>query len=163
MSMADLIPWKKPNGNLAVRPPDPEPFVRMRQEIDQMFNGMLGDWTGASSIFQRGAGSFVPTVDVNDTEKEIRVTAELPGLEEKEVEVSLLEGALWIKGEKRQEHEEEKGNLYTCEREYGAFQRMIQLPAEVDADKIKATFKKGVLKVTLPKTSMRSRSAARFR
>jgi HSP20 family protein len=150
--MTDLIPWKKANSDLSVRQREMDPFARMRQEMEGMFNGMLGDWTGPSSLFSRGAGSFVPSVEINETAKEIRVTAELPGLEEKDVEVSLLEGALWIKGEKRQEHEEEKGDVYTCERQYRAFQRMIQLPMEVEADKIKATFKKGVLKVTLPKT-----------
>ncbi len=87
-----------------------------------------------------------------ETAKEIRVTAELPGLEEKDLEVSLLEGALTIKGEKRDEHEEEKGDVYHSERHYGMFERTISLPSQVDADKVKASFKKGVLKITLPKT-----------
>ena len=85
------------------------------------------------------------------------MTAELPGLEEKNIEVSLLNGALWIKGEKNEEHEEEKGDVYCWERRYGSFQRMVELPTEVAADKIKACFKKGVLKVTLPKTKEASR------
>jgi HSP20 family protein len=149
MAMTDLIPWRKSNDTLAVRQRETDPFMRLRQNIDRMFDNVLGDWTGRMNMFDR---AFMPTVDVRETAKEIRVTAELPGLEQKDIEVSLLNGALWIKGEKHEEHEEEKGEIYRCERQYGSFQRMVELPAEVDADKIKASFKKGVLNVTLPKT-----------
>lgn len=154
MAMTDLIPWKKSNDSLAVRQEQTDPFMRLRHNIDQVFDNMLGDWTGRMNKFDR---AFIPTIDVHETAKEIRVTAELPGLEEKNIDVSLLNGALWIKGEKNEEHEEEKGDVYRCERRYGSFQRMIELPTEVDADKIKASFKKGVLKVTLPKTKEASR------
>jgi HSP20 family protein len=94
----------------------------------------------------------MPQVDVDETAKEIRVTVELPGMEEKDLEVSLVEGALTIKGEKSEEHEEEKGDVHRSERQYGMFERTIPLPSEVDADKVQASFKKGVLKITLPKT-----------
>ena len=151
MANTSLIPWRKSNNQLAMRQREFDPFLRLRQDIDQMFSGMLGDWTGGMNLFDR-TQTFMPIVDVHETEKEIRVTAELPGLDGKDLEVSLLEGALYIKGEKREEHEEEKGDVYRCERQYGEFQRMIQLPAEVDADKINASFKNGVLKVTLPKS-----------
>ncbi|HJT79916.1 MAG TPA: Hsp20/alpha crystallin family protein [Chthoniobacterales bacterium] len=110
-----------------------DPFLSLRQEIDQVFDNMLGDWTGRS-LFNSGLQNFIPTVDVKETSKEIRVTAELPGLEQKDIQVSLLEGMLTIKGEKREEHEEEKGETYRCERQYGAFERTIALPAGVDAD-----------------------------
>jgi len=88
-----------------------------------------------------------------------REFASLPNspLDEKDIEVSLLNGALWIKGEKHEEHEEDKSNVYRRERQYGSFQRMVELPTEVDAEKIQASFKKGVLKVTLPKTKEASR------
>jgi HSP20 family protein len=154
MAVTDLIPWKKNNDTLTVRQGQTDPFMRLGRNIDQMFDNMLGDWTGRMNMLDR---VFTPTVDVYETAKEIRVTAELPGLDEKDIEVSLLNGALWIKGEKHGEHEEEKGNVYRCERQYGSFQRMIELPTEVDAEKIKASFKKGVLKVALPKTKEVSR------
>jgi len=154
MAMTDLIPWKKSNDALAVRQRETDPFMRLRHNIDQIFDNMLGDWTGRMNMFDR---VFMPTIDVHETAKGVRVTAELPGLDEKDIEVSLLNGALWIKGEKREEREEEKGDIYRCERQYGSFQRMVELPTEVDADKIKASFKKGVLKVTLPKTKEASR------
>ena len=152
MAITDLIPWKNPGNPLATRQQTADPFGGLRQEIDQMFNGVLGDWTGRTNLFSSGMQSFMPTIDVKETAKEIRVSAELPGLEENDIEVSLLEGVLRITGEKREEHEEEKGDTYRCERQYGRFQRMVQLPAEVDADNVKASFKKGVLKITLPKT-----------
>ena len=94
----------------------------------------------------------MPQVDVRETAKEIRVTAELPGMEEKDIEVSLLDGAITIKGEKSEEHEEEKGDVHRSERHYGMFERTIPLPSEVDVEKVNATFRKGVLKITLPKT-----------
>lgn len=151
MAVTDLIPWKRNDNRLALSRPAADPFGALRQEIDQMFGRTLGDWTGRNS-FNTGMRTFMPTVDVKETAKEFRVTAELPGMEEKDLELSLLDGMLTIKGEKREEHEEEKGETYRCERQYGAFARTISLPAEVDADKVKASFRHGVLKVTLPKT-----------
>jgi HSP20 family protein len=153
MAITDLIPWKKNDENaLAMRRRELDPFSQFRREVDQMFNGMLGDWTGPMNLLDRRLGSWMPQIDVRETAKEVRVTAELPGMEEKDLEVSFLDGALTIKGEKNEEHEEEKGEMHRSERQYGMFQRTIPLPAEVDADKVKATFKKGVLKITLPKT-----------
>ena len=152
MAMKELIPWKKNNDRLAVRRREMDPFGELGQQIDQIFNGLLGDWTGRINILDRRLSNFMPEVDVTETGKEVRVTAELPGMEEKDLEVSLIDGALTIRGEKHEEHEEEKGEYYHSERQYGAFERMISLPSEVDADKAKASFKKGVLKITLPKT-----------
>jgi HSP20 family protein len=153
MAITDLIPWKKNDENaLATRRRELDPFAQFRREVDQMFNGALGNWTGPMNLLDRRLGSWMPQIDVRETKKEIRVTAELPGMEEKDLEVSFLDGALTIKGEKSEEHEEEKGDVHRSERQYGMFERTIPLPAEVDADKVKATFKKGVLKITLPKT-----------
>jgi HSP20 family protein len=104
------------------------------------------------NLVDRRLGSWMPQADVSETAKEVRVTVELPGMEEKDLEVSFLDGALTIKGEKNEEHEEEKGDVYRSERRYGRFERTIPLPAEVDVDNVKASFKKGVLKITLPKT-----------
>jgi HSP20 family protein len=129
MAITDLVPWKKPNDKLTVRSGQIDPFLRMRQEIDEIFNGMLGEWSGRMGLFNRGGtGSFMPVVEVTETVKEIRVIAELPGLDEKDLEVSLLDGSLWIKGEKREEHKEERGDVYSSERCYGSFERVIPLP-----------------------------------
>ncbi len=152
MAMTSLIPWRKNNRSLAFGGRSSDPFTALRQEIDTMFNGALGDWTGTP--FQRAgqATMFMPNIEVKDTGKEIRVIAELPGMEEKDIDVSLLDGSVQITGEKREEQVEEKGDIYHSERQYGRFERVIQLPAEVDTDKAKASFKNGVLKIALPKT-----------
>src|SRR6266576_6418446 len=138
MAMTDLIPWKKTNDSPALARWDFDPLRQLRQEIDQMFNGMLADWTsvvdstGRMNLPDRKLGSWMPNIDLNETEKEIRVTAELPGIEEKDLEVALLDGALMIKGEKREEYEEEKGDVYRSECQCGIFERTIPLPSEVD-------------------------------
>ncbi len=153
MAITDLIPWKKNEENaLALRRREVDPFAQFRREMDNMFEGMLGDWTRPMNLLDRRLGSWMPQIDVRETAKEIRVTAELPGMEEKDIQVSLLDGALTLKGEKSEEHEEEKGDVHRSERRYGMFERTIPLPSEVELDKVNATFKKGVLKVTLPKT-----------
>jgi HSP20 family protein len=90
-------------------------------------------------------------VDVSETGNEIRITAELPGLEEKDVKVTVTDSMLTIKGEKKAEKEEEEGDYYHSERGYGFFNRTIALPDGIDPDKPKAKFKNGVLRVTIPK------------
>lgn len=116
-------------------------------------NSLFDDFWGDSlpSFGNGGAGEFLPQVDVSETDKELRITAELPGLEEKDVEVEVTDHLLTIKGEKNVEKEEEDGDFCHSERSYGCFQRAIALPQGIDADKVKAKFKNGVLKVTIPK------------
>ena len=94
---------------------------------------------------------MTPTIDVTETDREIEITAELPGLEEKDVEVNVAENLLTIRGEKKAEKEDKSKNYHVVERAYGAFARSIALPDGVDPDAIKATIAKGVLKVTVPK------------
>jgi HSP20 family protein len=96
-------------------------------------------------------GGVWPSVDVEETDKTYKVTAELPGLELKDVEVTLRDNALIISGEKRREHKEEDGGRTYAERSYGRFMRSIPLDTEVDADKVQANFKNGILAVELPK------------
>lgn len=154
MALKELIPWKKPNSELAVRQDAMlNPFEQFRRVMDQMFNGFLSEWPMRSSLLDRRLGQFMPQIDVDENEKEVRVTAELPGMDEKEVEVTLTQGVLTIKGEKREEHQENKRDFHHSELRYGMFERAIQLPADIDADKAKASFKKGVLRITLPKTA----------
>ena len=95
---------------------------------------------------------LTPRVNVAETEKEVKVTAELPGVEEKDIEVNLTGDVLTLKGEKRAETEEKGKNFHRVERRYGSFARAVEMPAEVDPGKVTAVFKKGVLTVTLAKT-----------
>ena len=103
----------------------------------------------------RPASSFtfsVPAIDMSEDEKAYKISAELPGLDAKDVDVSVSGNMLVLKGEKRQEKEEKDKNYYFSERAYGSFQRTFELPASVDRDKVAADFSKGVLTITLPKT-----------
>lgn len=154
MAITDLIPWKRPNGPMATRRSEMDPFSQLHREIDRVFSDFMTDlpWSGRMSLLDRRLGSFVPDVDVTETDKEFRVMAELPGMEEKDLEVTYFDGGLTIKGEKREEHEEERGDYYRSERQFGAFERTVPLPSDISPDKAKASFKKGVLKITLPKT-----------
>jgi HSP20 family protein len=95
----------------------------------------------------------VPAVDVAEQEKEYLITAELPGIDEGDIELKLSGDTLMLKGEKTGEKEEKKKDYYLSERRYGSFQRTFRIPEGVDADKIQASFEKGVLTITLPKTT----------
>ena len=94
---------------------------------------------------------FAPQIDLSETGEELRVTAELPGLEEKDIEVALEGHRLTLKGEKKEDHEENKGNYHHSERSYGYFERSVQLPQGVDIDKASAKFKNGLLHIAIPK------------
>jgi HSP20 family protein len=95
--------------------------------------------------------ALTPSLDVKETDKEIVVEAELPGLEEKDISLMMQNGVLTIQGEKRLEYDEEKENYHVMERRYGSFSRSLRVPETVDEAKVEARFEKGVLKVTLPK------------
>jgi HSP20 family protein len=128
------------------------PFESLRREIDHLFEDFGGDfWRAPFRQVERAFGAM-PAVDVTETDGGFEVTAELPGMDEKNIEVKLANRTLTIKGEKRDEKEETKKDYYMRERSFGSFQRSFTLPEGVDIDKIEASFKKGVLTVTLPKT-----------
>ena len=129
--------------------------------FDDFFRGWGTDLTPWRSVGEV-VKAYSPKVDVTDSEREVRVTAELPGMEEKDVEVSFSGDVLTIQGEKRAEHEEKGQQVYRLERSYGAFCRTIPLPAPVEEGKVSASFKNGVLTVTLPKTAEAQQKAARI-
>jgi HSP20 family protein len=155
------LPVKK-EGGTAAAPRSWAPFESLRREIDRLFEDFNGGWRSSfgRSFFdvqpfwsRETAWPAIPAVDVGETDKAYEITAELPGIDEKNVEVKLADGVLTIKGEKTDEKAEKKKDYYLSERSYGAFQRSFQLPPGVDADKIEANVNKGVLTVRLPKTA----------
>jgi HSP20 family protein len=136
------------------------PFESLHREIDRLFDdfGMGLRWPfgrslfAAEPLFQRElAWPKMPAVDVIESEKGYEITADLPGMDEKNIEVKVSDGVLTMKGERQEEKEEKKKDYYLQERSFGSFQRSFELPESVDADKIEASFKKGVLTVKLPK------------
>ena len=139
-----------------------QPFVGLRREIDRLFEDFLpAGWREPSrpTIFdfdfgRPGSAAFqvAPAMDVVEKEKAFEITAELPGMDEKDIEISVSNGAIVIKGEKSEEKEEKEKEYFMSERRYGSFRRSFQLPETVDADRIEAAFAKGVLTVKLPKS-----------
>jgi HSP20 family protein len=144
------------------------PLVSLREEMDRMFERFWpgfglpasGRWPELEP-FWRVTGLAAPAVDLVETDKDYRIKAELPGMDEKDIELSLTEDMLSIKGEKKEEHEEKEEGYYLAERRYGAFERSFRLPEEVEADKIEASFQKGVLTVILPKSPKAQQKQAR--
>lgn len=132
----ELAPWK-PFGQLST----------LRGDVDNLWNQFFNRVPFPGYVAQE----WLPTVDVSETKDKLLVKAELPGVDKKDVTVSISGDLLTIKGEKKKEEEEKDEHLYCMERYCGSFQRVLQLPANVKSDKVKATFDKGVLNVTLPK------------
>ena len=141
------------------------PFLGLRRDIDRLFDDFTGGFRGSSlgrRVFDLAplrrlegfAGDLYPDVDVSESDKALTVTAELPGMKEKDIEVTLDDdGVLSIHGEKKEEREEKGENRYVSERRYGSFSRSFRMPDTVAGGKIKADFDKGVLTVTLPKNA----------
>ena len=153
---------EKKQASPTVRPGEWRPFESLRREVDRLFDefdGGFGRLPTRRSLFdlepiwrRQAAWPAVPAVDVTEKENAYEITAELPGMDDKNVELKLANGVLTIKGEKTEEKEEKKKDYHLSERRYGSFERAFQVPDGVDADKIEASFKKGVLTITLPKT-----------
>jgi len=126
------------------------PFESLRREMDRLFDDFHPSFPRFGAL--KAAWDIAPAIDVAEKDGAYEITAELPGLDEKDIEVKLASGMLTIKGEKKEEKEETKKDYHLSERRYGAFQRTFQVPDGIDADKIAASFTKGVLKITLPKS-----------
>lgn len=139
--MANLIPW----GMREVK--------RLKGEINRLFDDFLKRSSFACSFERR---NWMPVVDLSDTGKEIIVRAEIPGMDAKDIHISLNGRLLNIKGERKQERGEEEKNHHSVERRYGFFSRSFELPADVDSDRVKTEYTDGVLKLNLPKVKERS-------
>ncbi|HOE17178.1 MAG TPA: Hsp20/alpha crystallin family protein [Syntrophorhabdaceae bacterium] len=151
MTAKNLIPKAKSREYPASRYENLNPFYAFRQEMDRIFDNFFH---GVEiEPFKKMPEAFYPNIDVVDGAKEIKVTIELPGMDEKDIDLSLDKDSLTIKGEKKEEKEEKGKNYHRMERTYGSFSRTVPFPVEIDTDKVEALFKKGVLTVTLPKTA----------
>ena len=152
MAISDLIPWNNRGRQVGVRRGDEaNPFLTLHREMNRLFDDVFRGFDlaplGADRFLDRSVGW--PNIEVSETDKEVKVTAELPGLDENNVDVELANGVLAIRGEKKTEREDE-GRLFS-ERYYGHFERRIPIE-DVDEEKVSAAFKNGVLTVTLPKS-----------
>ena len=142
------------SGKKDLAPRYSDPFGALRAEMDSLFDSFMGGLPAFTGMLGTGTGRGFPLtahMDVKETDKEIVVEAELPGIDDKDISLSLQDGILTIKGEKKLERDEEKENHRMMERRHGSFQRSVRLPDTVDEDKVEASFNNGVLKVSLPK------------
>jgi HSP20 family protein len=164
MAIRDLIPWNRPENRLPV-PVDAErgrsehPLFSLHREVNRLFDDVFSGFDAPTfGSFDRIAGW--PSVELGETDNDIRITAELPGLDEKDVEITVEDGVLTLRGEKRSEvNDRDRGY---SERSYGRFERRIGLPKTIDRDKANATFRNGVLTVTLPKTAAANENVRRI-
>lgn len=148
MSLKSLIPVGSERGLTRAAS---NPFSVLQQEIDRLFEGFSRGFAGFPTFQSIPSRELMPSMDLSENDKEIEITTELPGLEEKDIQLNVADNVLTIRGEKKNEREETKKDYHLVERSYGSFTRSVQLPDGVNADNIKAVMSKGVLKVTVPK------------
>lgn len=152
MAIRDIVPFGNRRREDLARRGYESPFARMHEEMDRMFRDFFGDFP----MLREEEGSdwaLSPDLDVKETDKEIRIKAELPGVTEDDIDVRLEGNALILSGEKKEESEDKDGDYYRSECRYGSFTRTVPLNAEIDADNVDASFKDGVLRIRLPKLS----------
>jgi HSP20 family protein len=136
------------------------PIQQFHQEIDRLFDQAFqgfgpSSWGVDRHLFPGLADGFLkPTLDLGATDKEYSITVEMPGVDEKDIKLEIVNDTLTIRAEKKQETEEKEKNFYRLERSYGTFQRVLSLPDDADQDGVKATFKKGVLTLTLHRKAL---------
>jgi len=150
MTIKDIIPsWKKQED--AVQKDNFEhPFYAMQRDMNRLFDNFFDEFR--MTPFTDRLSTQFPQIDVKENEKSITVEAEVPGMDEKDIQISLTKNMLELHGKKTQEKEEKNQHYYHVERSFGSFQRRIPLHCEVDENNVEAVFKKGILKITLPKT-----------
>lgn len=150
MALRDMVPWRK---QAPATPADY--FASFREQMDRLLSDFWTDFPGTSltTRFDSKLGTFLPSVEVSEDKEKIKVAAELPGMSERDIQLTLAANGeqLLIRGEKKIEEERKEESFYRSERVYGSFQRAIALPARVDPEKVNATFKDGVLTVSMVK------------
>jgi HSP20 family protein len=160
VNFKSLVPWRSHNiQSPSARDELFDPFLSFRREIDRMFDDFF---EGAGWRPFGGFPEVMPAIDLEETEKELIVTAELPGVSEKDIQVDLSGNLLTIKGEKKSEHESRTSDGHRLERRFGSFERSLRLPFEVKDEHVDAKFRNGVLTMRLPKPHDLQRSSRRI-
>ncbi len=172
MDVKKLVPWnwfkkeeEQETKPVAIHHTYPQgsfygPLAQLHQEIDRLFDTVFRGFAAwpfgnEGPVARLGEGILKPTLDIGATEKEYTITVEVPGVDEKDIQIELAGNTLTIRGEKRQEKEEKDKNFYRMERAYGTFQRVLSLPDDADQEHIEASFSKGVLTITIPRRAQR--------
>ncbi|HEX2135627.1 MAG TPA: Hsp20/alpha crystallin family protein [Microvirga sp.] len=162
MNMRDLIPWTRERSAVpsAFRGDEVSPFLTLHREMNRLFDDVFGRFGGGGMPTLFGRMTAWPSIELVPSDKDVKVMAELPGMDEKDVEVLLDEDVLTIRGEKKIETEDRERRF--SERYYGRFERVIPLPFAVEEDQVEASFSNGVLTVTLPKSARAQEKAKRI-
>jgi HSP20 family protein len=162
MSVRDLIPWNRESNFIPsiFRDGERDPFLSLHRDVNRLFDDVFRGFDGGPVMAHDVQARYWPSVEITDTENDVQVTAEIPGMDEKDIEVLLEDGVLTLRGEKRSESEDK--NTKFSERFYGRFERRISLGFDVhdEDDNINAAFANGVLTVTIPK-SVKAQSKAK--
>jgi HSP20 family protein len=159
MALRDLAPWHHGKSGT------PSPLGDLQREVDRVFENFWSGF-GTPSLLRENGGALTAglevKVDASEDEKAYHVTAELPGLSEKDVEVTFADNMLTISGEKKEEKEVKEKDYHRRERSFGSFRRSFTLPAEVDEAKISAAFKDGIMTIELPKSKSAQKKAKKI-
>lgn len=148
MSWMDLVPWGR--GSAVPVRHEPAKVASLQQEMNQLFDRFLeSPFRSWPSEFQE----WKPSIDISESDTEIEVSAELPGVDEEDIDVSVSDGALSVSGVRKEVKDEKRKDYHHREQFFGTFHRTIPLPSSVDSDAVSATYKKGILRVSLPKTA----------
>ena len=158
-----LVPWRDKSQTPARREDLHDPLLSFRREVDRMFDDFFSGFGRRTVESPFGTWATpTPSLDLTETEKEIVVTAEMPGLDDKDFEVNVSGDVLTLKGEKKAEHEHRNGDAYYMERRFGSCSRSVRLPFEVPDEKVDARYEKGVLTLRVPKPAEMQRQVRRI-
>ena len=151
MDFKSLLPFGRSTA-LSRAATDTDPFTSFRREMDRLFDDFTRGWAAPATF---ATGLLSPKVNVAETDKGLEITADLPGIDQKDIEISLTGDILTLKAEHKAEKEEEdeKKQYHLVERSFGTFMRRFELPFEADTDKVEASFDKGVLKISVPRSA----------
>jgi HSP20 family protein len=162
MDLGSLMPRRERSSMASTRPDDvPDLLVSLRRDLDRMFDDVFNNFGRGLRGSDADWRSVTPTIDVAEDDRQVVVTAELPELDEKDLEVTLSGDVLTIRGEKRAEQEESKGGATHRDRRFSSFARSIRLPFEVGDEKVDARYDKGVVTVRVPKPPEAQRATRR--
>lgn len=153
MQIRDLIPWTRQNGLFTPGKTEDNPVLALQREMNRIFDRFFDRFEQSSPSVWTGGGIAMPSVDIADTEDSVEVTVELPGIEEKDIDVQVSGDVLTVSGEKKTEAEQKHKGHHITERHFGRFLRTIPLPPGLETEKAEATLANGVLTVVVPKSA----------
>ena len=162
MNLGSLIPWRDKTQVDAYPETYSDPFASFRREVDRMFDDFFSSASRGMQPWNAGWHAMAPRIDISDSDKELVLTAEMPGLDEKDFEVTLAGDILTIKGEKKTENEDRNGNAYYVERRFGSFSRSVRLPFAAGDQQVEANYDRGVLTVRVARPPEAQRNVRRI-